>query len=51
MPPVLALREGSILKVTGKKAELLGAFQARLFVANKSPEEYSEGTDFGFLMN
>ena len=29
-PPVLALREGSILKVIGTKAELLGTFHARL---------------------
>ena len=28
-PPVLALREGSILKVIGTKAELLGTFHAR----------------------
>lgn len=50
MPPVLALREGSILKVVGEKAELLGSFHARLFVANKTPEEHKEGTDFGFLL-
>ena len=28
-PPVLALREGSILRVIGDKAELLGTFNAR----------------------
>ena len=30
VPPVLALREGSILKVHGDKATLLGTFKARL---------------------
>ena len=34
-PPVLALREGSILRVTGHKAELLGTFHARYTVLNR----------------
>jgi len=48
-PPVLALREGSILKVCGDKAELVGSFQARLFVSGKETEEYPPGQDFSFL--
>jgi len=48
-PPVLALREGSILKVIGTKAELLGTFHARLFISGKETEEFPPGHDFSFL--
>jgi len=48
-PPVLALREGSILKVIGTKAELLGTFNARLFLSGKETEEFPPGHDFSFL--
>jgi len=48
-PPVLALREGSILKVIGTKAELLGTFHARLFISGKETEEFPPGQDFSFL--
>jgi len=50
-PPVLALREGSILRVSGNKAELVGSFHARLFVAGKETEEFPPGQDFSFLLN
>ena len=50
MPPVLALREGSILKVEGDKAELLGSLEALLFRGNKDPASYPTGTDFSFLL-
>jgi len=49
-PPVLALREGSILRVQGQSAKLLGTFNARLFVCGKSPEEFPPDQDFSFLM-
>lgn len=50
-PPVLALREGSILHVDGDKdANLLGTFKARLFVKNKSPKECAPDTNFGYLL-
>merc|ERR1712062_901371 len=49
-PPVLALREGSILKVIGNKAELLGTFHARLFISGKATEELPPGHDFSFLL-
>jgi len=50
VPPVLALREGSLLHVEGEKATLKGLFPARLFVPTKSPEEFPVGTDFSFLL-
>merc|ERR1712025_1320253 len=50
-PPVLALREGSILRVIGDKAELLGTFNARLFIRGKDTVEHPPGHDFSFLMN
>lgn len=49
-PPVLALREGSILRVVGDKAELVGKFHARLFQPGKEPVEHPTGTDFSFLL-
>jgi dipeptidase E len=49
-PPVLALREGSILRVQGETAKLLGTFNARLFVPGKAPEEFPPDQDFSFLM-
>jgi len=49
VPPVLALREGSILRVTGSSAQLVGDFHARLFIAGKKTEEYPPGQDFSFL--
>jgi len=49
-PPVLALREGSILKVEGGKATLLGTFPARLFVAGEETRELEAGLDCSFLL-
>jgi len=50
VPPVLALREGSVLCVEGQKATLKGTFNARLFVPGKSPVEYPPAHDFSFLL-
>ena len=50
MPPVLALREGSILHVEGPKATLIGQFPARLFVQGQKVKEYETNTDFSFLL-
>jgi len=49
-PPVLAMREGSILKVENDKAVLIGKFHARLFVPGKETEEFPTGHDFSFLL-
>jgi len=50
-PPVLAMREGSILRVVGTKAELLGTFHARLFESGKETAEHPPGHDFSFLFH
>ncbi|MBP6556819.1 MAG: dipeptidase PepE [Flavobacterium sp.] len=47
--PVLGLREGSWLEVTGKKIILKGSLTARLFQQNKSPEELTPETDLAYL--
>eukprot|EP00092_Neocalanus_flemingeri_P061091 GFUD01073374.1.p1 GENE.GFUD01073374.1~~GFUD01073374.1.p1 ORF type:complete len:175 (+),score=44.58 GFUD01073374.1:38-562(+) len=49
-PPVLALREGSILKVEGDNAMLIGKFHARLFVPGKETKEFPTGHNFSFLL-
>nr|CAD7414525.1 unnamed protein product [Timema poppensis] len=49
-PPVLGLREGCILKVTGNEAVLTGVIGARLFTAGKEPQEFAVGTDVSFLL-
>lgn len=47
--PVLGLREGSWLEVSGEKIILKGDLTARLFRQNQAPEELETGTDLGFL--
>lgn len=49
--PVLGLREGSWLQVSGKKIILKGNLTARLFRQNQIPEELNPETDLGFLEN
>jgi dipeptidase E len=47
--PVLGLREGSWLEVTGDKIILKGNLTARLFQQNTTPEELSPETDLAYL--
>jgi dipeptidase E len=47
--PVLGLREGSWLEVTGSKIILKGNLSARLFIKNQNPEELVSETELSFL--
>ena len=47
--PVLGLREGSWLEVTGEKIILKGTLSARLFQKNKNPEELAPESDLSNL--
>ena len=51
MPPVLALREGSLLHVEGDKAVLKGTLDALLFKGTGEPKSFKTGTDFSFLFD
>lgn len=48
--PVLGLREGSWIEVTGNKVVLKGKLHARLFQPKKQARELPPETDLGFLM-
>ena len=48
--PVLALREGAMLRVEGSDATLLGAFGGKLFLRGEEPQELAIGTDLGHLL-
>ena len=47
--PVLGLREGCMLRVTGERLELRGTTNARLFRRGKAPEEFTPPCDLSFL--
>lgn len=47
--PVLGLREGSWLEVTGEKIILKGSLTARLFQQNQTPKELAPETDLAYL--
>jgi len=48
--PILALREGSILRVEGPRARVTGATGARLFRRSLAPRDLDVGTDVSALM-
>lgn len=47
--PVLGLREGSWLEVTGEKIILKGNLTARVFIQNETPTEVEPETDLAYL--
>jgi len=49
-PPVVGLREGSMLKVDGSRALLLGAVGGRLFQQGEEARELSDGEDLSSLL-
>ncbi len=48
--PILALREGSILRVEGRKARVTGASGARLFRPRRKPRDLAVGADVSSLL-
>jgi dipeptidase E len=49
--PVVALREGTWLDVDGASCRLGGLLRARLFRKGFPPEEFTPGSDLGFLLD
>lgn len=48
--PVVGLREGSMLRITGNKIALQGPLPARVFLQGQKPIEFKPGDDIDFLM-
>jgi dipeptidase E len=48
--PVVGLREGSFLKVSGNDIQLHGELPMRIFEKNKTPYEVNSGDDISFLL-
>ena len=49
--PVLALREGEILRVEGTSARLVGLGGARLYVRGRKPKDVRQGSNLSRLLN
>ena len=47
---VLGLREGSMLRVEGSSARLLGSTSARVFRKDREPREFAPGAELDFLL-
>ncbi|MFT4753817.1 MAG: dipeptidase E [Salibacteraceae bacterium] len=48
--PVVGLREGSYLKVSGNSISLMGDLKMRIFENGKAPYEVESGSDISFLL-
>jgi len=49
-PPVVGLREGSLIAVQGDTVTLVGLKPARLFQRSQEPKEYEPNSDLSFLL-
>ena len=49
--PILALREGSILRVEDRRARIAGAAGARLFRSGREPTDFPVGADVSALLH
>ncbi|MDH5616567.1 MAG: Type 1 glutamine amidotransferase-like domain-containing protein, partial [Acidimicrobiia bacterium] len=49
--PVVALREGAILRISRKEVLLLGSLGARIYRRGKEPLEYPAGTQLDDLLD
>lgn len=48
--PVIGLREGSMLRITGERISLKGPLAARVFLQGEKPMEFEPGDDIQFLL-
>ena len=49
-PVVVALREGSMLRVEGSRVMLKGRTGARVFTKGQEPREFAPGASLDFLL-
>ena len=49
--PVVGLREGSMIRVTGGKIALQGPLSARVFLQGQKAQEFASGDDLTFLLD
>jgi dipeptidase E len=49
-PPVVGLREGSMLRIEGSRVTLKGKTKARIFIKGQEPREFAPGSSLDFLL-